>query len=93
MAERPYERIEKELNEAAGLPGGRDKDFRALGITCGYIGNVERDGRDDRAWGFFRPHPDASDRMIGRYPDLAALLNAYYDNPARFIEWAKGAES
>ena len=59
-------------------------------ITCGYIGNVERD-RDDRAWGFFRSYPDASQRMMGRYGSPSELMDAFDNNPARFLEWAKGA--
>lgn len=85
------ERAVQQMNAAAGLRDGFDDDGRRRGISCGYIGNVERDGRDDRAWGFFRPHPDASQRMIGRYGSHRDLMDAFRSNRGRFLNWARGA--
>jgi len=81
-----------QMNAAAGLPSGFDDQCRRLGIGLGYIGNVERDGRDDRAWGFFRPHPDASERMLGRFPTRDRLLDDFYSRRGYYLNWAQGAE-
>lgn len=81
------------MNEAAGLRGGLTDDCAHRGISLGYIGNVERGGRDDRSWGFFRPHHDNSKRMIGHYPGPVELLEAFARDEARFITWAEGART
>lgn len=81
----------EEMNAVAGLQGGFDRQHRRRGITLGYIGNVES-GRDDRAWGFFRPHPDASKRMLGRFPTREAVLDYYNSHRYACLEWAQGAE-
>lgn len=91
MSQRPEERIIAILNEAAGLQDGFDANGSRRGISCGYIGNCSMSpgGYDDRSWGFFRPHPKADQRMIGRYATHADLLTAYNADPTLFIDWAK----
>jgi hypothetical protein len=81
------------MNKAAGLPGGYDDDGSPAGISFGYIGNcsMHPGGYDDRSWRFFRPHPKMDERSMGCYSDPNDLLDAFDNNTARFIEWAKGA--
>lgn len=88
------ERAIQQMNAAAGLRGGFDRDGRRRGISCGYIGNCSTHpkGYDDRAWGFFRPHPKADQRMIGRYPNHDALMDAFYSRRAHYLKWAQGAQ-
>lgn len=89
------ERAIGQLNAAAGLPAGFDDSGRRRGISLGYIGNcsMNPNGYDDRAWGFFRPHSDPAQRMMGRYPTHDEALDAFDGNRPGYLKWAQGAEA
>lgn len=87
------EKAIRAMNAAAGLANGFDDSGRRLGISFGYIGNcsMRPGGYDDRSWGFFRPHPDASQRMIGSYANPEHAIEAFYSRRGHYLKWAEGA--